>query len=94
MRIAEYVSDRDWYWYLQFHVQWGRLYSRIWDSILAAQASQVGNIEAIEALDDSVVRLSLSIPFFLDWQPYSSSTVSERKAHLQLLIYLSRLLLT
>ncbi|GKZ87979.1 hypothetical protein AnigIFM59636_006937 [Aspergillus niger] len=55
MRIAEYVSDRDWYWYLQFHVQWGRLYSRIWDSILAAQASHVGsNIEAIEALDDSV----------------------------------------
>ena len=83
----DYFSDRDWYWYLQFHVQWGRLFSRIWDTILAVQASQVGDIEAIEALDSSVLRLRRSIPSSLDWEAHSSTTVSDRKARLQLLIF-------
>lgn len=82
-----YFSDRDWYWYLQFHVQWARLFSRIWDSVLAPQVPQVGDIEVIEALDSSVVRLRRSIPPSLDWEARSSTTVLEHKARLQLLIF-------
>lgn len=64
-------SDRtfDWCWivYLQFHVEWSRLCTKVWDTLYSMCAPHTGDESHIESLDAMAVRLQRNLPPLMIW---------------------------
>ncbi|RFU29417.1 hypothetical protein B7463_g6929, partial [Scytalidium lignicola] len=68
---SSYLYDQDWYYYLQFHVEWSRLFSKAWDALFGLRAPKAGDAEEIESIEALLLKLKRNLPSDLEWENFS-----------------------
>ncbi|KAK5456836.1 hypothetical protein LTS15_004616 [Exophiala xenobiotica] len=88
---ARTLTSRSWdLAYLQTLVEWARLWGKMWDAFFAAQASGLGNVDELEAMDARIQCVGRRLPSEVKWdtslfQLSSQSPEEELQSRAQLL---------
>lgn len=62
-------ATENWFKFLQFHIQWSKMATMVWDSLCSLRRPKSADLHAVNVTDALISNLRMTLPITLQWDP-------------------------